>query len=112
MKNSLSYKIVTQLICIPMLLVIVFPLYLMVKKSFDVEGFGNYAKVFEYFNLFINPDEVYKERKLAEAISGIKRKYGKSSVIKAMNLEDGATTLKRNKLIGGHNADVKEEDER
>jgi hypothetical protein len=26
-----------------------------------------------------------------------------------MNLEDGATTLKRNKLIGGHNADVKDE---
>ena len=54
MKNSLSYKIVTQLICIPMLLVIVFPLYLMVKKSFDVEGFGNYVKVFEYFNLLPN----------------------------------------------------------
>ena len=75
--------------------------------------FGNVLPLeFEYFNLFINPDEVYKERKLAEAISGIKRKYGKSSVIKAMNLEDGATTLKRNKLIGGHNADVKDEDER
>ena len=40
----------------------------------------------------------------------IKKKYGKSSVIKAMNLEEGATTLKRNKLIGGHNAETKDED--
>jgi hypothetical protein len=28
-----------------------------------------------------------------------------------MNLEEGATTLKRNKLIGGHNADVENENE-
>lgn len=54
MKNSLSYKIVTQIICISMLIIIVFPLYLMVDKSLDIEGFGNYKKVFEYFNLIPN----------------------------------------------------------
>ena len=74
-------------------------------------GFGNVvSEDLEYFNLFTEPEEVYKERKLQQTISGLKKKYGKSSVIKAMNLEDGATTLKRNKLIGGHNADVKDED--
>ena len=74
-------------------------------------SFGNVvSEDLEYFNLFTDPDEVYKERKLQQTISDLKKKYGKSSVIKAMNLEDGATTLKRNKLIGGHNADVKDED--
>lgn len=73
-------------------------------------SFGNVvSEDLEYFNLFTEPEEVYKERKLQQTISDIKKKYGKSSVIKAMNLEDGATTLKRNKLIGGHNADVKDE---
>ena len=76
-------------------------------------SFGNVMpEEYEYFNLFTEPEEVYKERKLQQTISDIKKKYGKSSVIKAMNLEEGATTLKRNKLIGGHNADVKDEDKR
>lgn len=54
MKNSLLYKIVTQIICISMLVILVFPLYLMVEKSLDINGFGNYVKVFEYFNLLPN----------------------------------------------------------
>ena len=69
-------------------------------------SFGNVMpEEYEYFNLFTEPEEVYKERKLQQTISDIKKKYGKSSVIKAMNLEEGATTLKRNKLIGGHNGE-------
>ena len=75
-------------------------------------SFGNVvSEDYEYFNLFTNPEEIYKERKLQETINDLKKKYGKSSVIKAMNLEEGATTLKRNKLIGGHNADVENENE-
>jgi len=34
----------------------------------------------------------------------IKKKYGKNAILKGMNLEDGATTLDRNKQIGGHKA--------
>lgn len=85
------------------------------NKDFKIRrvgiSFGNVMpEDHEYFNLFTTPEEVYKERKLQETISDIKKKYGKSSVIKAMNLEEGATTLKRNKLIGGHNAETKDED--
>lgn len=47
MKNSLSYKIVTQVICVILLVILVFPLYLMVEKSLAVNGLGNYTKVFE-----------------------------------------------------------------
>lgn len=54
MKNSLPYKVVTQIICIGLLVILVFPLYLMIEKSLAVNGLGNYAKVFQYFNLIPN----------------------------------------------------------
>ena len=59
----------------------------------------------EYLDLFTDTLEVEKERKLEETINSIKNKYGKNSIVKAMNLTEEATTLKRNKLIGGHNAE-------
>ena len=34
----------------------------------------------------------------------IKMKYGKNAILKGMNLEEGATTVDRNKQIGGHKA--------
>ena len=43
-----------------------------------------------------------KEKKLQKTIIDIKNKYGKNSILKAMNLEDGATTKERNQQIGGH----------
>ena len=64
----------------------------------------------EYYDLFTDPIEVEKERKLSEVINSIKHKYGKNSVLKAMNLEEDATTIKRNKLIGGHNAETEDAD--
>lgn len=54
MKNSLPYRIITQIICLIVLVIVMFPLCLMIEKSFAVNGFGNYVKVFEYFNLIPN----------------------------------------------------------
>ena len=45
-----------------------------------------------------------RERKLQEAMLGIKKKYGKNAFLKGMNLEDGATARERNQTIGGHHA--------
>ncbi len=45
-----------------------------------------------------------KERKLQEAMLTVKKKYGKNAILKGMNLQEGATTLKRNRQIGGHKA--------
>lgn len=45
-----------------------------------------------------------REKKVQEAVIEIKKKFGKNAVIKGMNLEEGATTLSRNKQIGGHKA--------
>lgn len=43
-----------------------------------------------------------RERKLQEAMLGIKKRYGKNAILKGMNLEDGATARERNQTIGGH----------
>ncbi len=45
-----------------------------------------------------------KEKSVQKAMLGIKKKYGKNSVVKAMDLEDGATAIERNGLVGGHKA--------
>lgn len=48
--------------------------------------------------------ELDREKKMQKALLEIKKKYGKNAVLKGMNLEEGATTLSRNKQIGGHKA--------
>ena len=45
-----------------------------------------------------------KERRLQEAMLSVKRKYGKNAVLKGTSLQEGATTIDRNKQIGGHRA--------
>lgn len=54
MKNSLTYRVVTQIVCLILLVIVLFPLYLMLKKSFEAGGLDNYKTVFEYFNLIPN----------------------------------------------------------
>jgi len=80
-----------------------------VKKEVDIKE----EIAYEQLDLFALPkkeekvvDDAYleKEKNLQKALLDIKKKYGKSSVIKGMNLEEGATTLDRNKQIGGHKA--------
>ena len=45
-----------------------------------------------------------RERKLQEAMLGIKKRYGKNAILKGMNMEEGATARERNQTIGGHQA--------
>ena len=45
-----------------------------------------------------------KEKSLQKAVIGIKKRYGKNSVLKGMNFEEGATAKDRNRQIGGHKA--------
>ena len=52
----------------------------------------------------VEEENVIKERKLQETIISLKSKYGKNTVIKGMDLEDGATTVERNSQVGGHKA--------
>lgn len=57
-------------------------------------------------NLFTDYEELEKketrERRKQNAIIKIKQRYGKNSIIRAMDLEEGATSIKRNSEVGGH----------
>ncbi len=48
--------------------------------------------------------ELLRERKMQEAILELKERFGKNAVIKGVNLQEGATTVDRNRRIGGHKA--------
>lgn len=77
------------------------------NKNFAIRRIGiNLANVTEkeniQLNLFIAQEKVNKERKLELAMCNIKNKMGKNTIIRGMNLEEGATAMARNKLIGGH----------
>lgn len=50
-----------------------------------------------------------KERRLQEAELSIKKKFGKNSILKGMNLLDGATARDRNAQVGGHRAGSEDE---
>ena len=68
-------------------------------------SFGNVIETENIqLSLFTNQEKIDKERKLELAISNIKHKMGKNAILRGMNLEEGATTLVRNRLIGGHHA--------
>ncbi len=45
-----------------------------------------------------------REKKIQKAVIKIKKKYGNNAILKGMNLEEGATTVSRNRKIGGHKA--------
>lgn len=68
----------------------------------------NFARVIQkedvQLNLFINQEKIDKERKLELTINSIKNKIGKNSILRGMNLQEEATTIVRNTLIGGHNS--------
>ena len=77
--------------------------------------FGNIIpeekKAFHQMNIFelgigdVQKKEVSeKEKKLQEAILKIQDRYGKNSILKAANLQEGSTVRERNEQIGGHHA--------
>ena len=48
--------------------------------------------------------ELAREKKVQKAMLEIKKKHGRNAILKGMNLEEGATTVDRNRQIGGHKA--------
>ena len=77
------------------------------------EEMENKQVVYKQFDLFSDSKQIEEtrqkekidrtyEKKLQLAMLNIKNKYGKNSILKAMNLESGATTIQRNAQIGGH----------
>lgn len=69
--------------------------------------------IIEQVDLFSNYEEISKqkaksleeeieEKKIQKTLLDIKKKYGKNSILKAMNYEEGATAKDRNSEVGGH----------
>nr|WP_308627770.1 DNA repair protein [uncultured Eisenbergiella sp.] len=59
-------------------------------------------EAYEQYDLFTEPAELERDRKIQLAVLDIKKKFGNNAVFKGMNLVKGATTLERNQQIGGH----------
>ena len=55
-------------------------------------------------NKEIELNDEKEERKVQNTILSLKNKYGKNAIIRGMNLEEGATTIQRNRQVGGHKA--------
>lgn len=49
-------------------------------------------------------ESLKRERSMQKAMLEIKKKYGKSAILKGMNFQEGATTRERNGQVGGHKA--------
>lgn len=59
-------------------------------------------EAYEQYDLFTDPVQLEKDRKLQKAALEIKRKFGKNALVRGMDLQDNATTMARNRQIGGH----------
>lgn len=70
------------------------------------------VKQLDLFNDTVLEDKINKQNKedkknekiIQSTILDIKKKYGKNSILKGMNLSQGGTTIERNTSIGGHKA--------
>nr|WP_294491171.1 DNA repair protein [uncultured Anaerosporobacter sp.] len=59
-------------------------------------------EMYQQYDLFTDPAELEREHKMQKAMLDIKQKFGKNAILKGMNLQEGATTMERNRQIGGH----------
>lgn len=59
-------------------------------------------EVYQQYDLFYDVQALEKEKAMQKAMLEIKRKFGNNAILKGMNLEAGATTIERNRQIGGH----------
>lgn len=57
---------------------------------------------YHQYDLFCDPVEQEREQKMQKAMLDIKKRFGKNAIVRGMNLQKGATTMERNRQIGGH----------
>ena len=59
----------------------------------------------EGYDLFTDFEKVEREKRLEHTVLDIKGKFGKNAMLRAIDLQEGATQVTRNKYIGGHNSE-------
>ena len=58
----------------------------------------------EGYDFFADTERIEKEKRAEGAALEIMRRMGKNAILRGMDLEEGATTIERNGMIGGHRA--------
>lgn len=71
-------------------------------KPFELDMFTDYEAVKKEKQ--IEEAALARERKIQETIINIKNKFGKNSLLRGLNFDEGSTAKERNKQIGGHKA--------
>lgn len=89
-------------------------MYIAANHTVDEQSY-KLTKQFEQLSLFADIEEykaqkekeeyfLERERKLQQTAISLHKRYGKNSLLKGMNLKEGATSIERNQQIGGHRA--------
>ena len=63
-----------------------------------------FCPAFRQASFFDDDDANERHRRLREAVSGIRHRFGGNAILRGTDFEEGATTRERNKQIGGHKA--------
>ncbi len=59
-------------------------------------------EAYEQYDLFTDQTQLEKDRRLQKAALEIKERFGKNALVRGMDLQEGGTTIERNRQIGGH----------
>ena len=73
-----------------------------VSKPIELDMFTDYEAVRREKQ--VEEAELARERKIQETIINIKNRFGKNSLLRGLNFDEGSTARDRNKQIGGHKA--------
>ena len=77
-------------------------------RRINVGVSGLKSEDFMTYDLLTDKTRLDKEVAAIDAVVGIRRKLGKNSVLRGVDLKKEATARERNKLIGGHNGGEEE----
>lgn len=70
------------------------------RITYEFSNLGDISE--ERYDFFTDLKKVEKEKNLVKSVIALQDKYGKNSILKAMDLDKNATIMERNKTIGGH----------
>lgn len=75
----------------------------------DIETSGNCGQLNLFDDVFAEEQaeenrKLNREKAIQKTVLRLHKRFGKNSVLKGMNLKDGATSIERNSQIGGHKA--------
>ena len=59
----------------------------------------------EGYDLFTDFEKIEREKRVEQAVLGIKDRFGKNAMLRGLDFMEGATAITRNTLIGGHNGE-------